>query len=450
MKINFYEWNKTPIEIKEKVLKRSEADIADVESSALKIIQDVKANGDAALVKYAKLYDKAESLDVSSIKATKEDFVRAEKNLPQDIKDAIKRCAGNVRIHHEAQMKHTEKRWIEEVETGVFAGEQINPIPSIGIYVPRGKGSFPSVMYMLCTPAVVAGVKDIHVCTPPTPEGDVDDASLYAAQICGVKNVYKSGGAQAIAAFAYGTETIPKVHKVSGPGSPYVAVAKRLLSNEIDPGMPAGPSEALIVADKTANPHNTALDVINEAEHGPDSASILVTDSRELAEKVRELLPDLINALPDPRDEFCKASFSKYGGIVLVDNLDEMIEFSNQYAVEHLHLKVENPNEVLPRLQNTGEILIGENTPIVAGNFGIGVNAILPTGRHAMTSSCTSIWDFLKRTSIAYCTEKGMNAIKGDVLKLADYEGFPGHADVLRKRKSVSSDGNFTMSDFED
>ena len=182
-------------------------------------------------------------------------------------------------------MDRVERQWMDEVAPGQFAGEKITAIPSVGLYVPRGKGAFPSVMYMLCTPAVIAGVKNITVCTPPTPDGGIDAASLVAADICGVRNVYKAGGAQAIAALAYGTETIPKVVQVNGPGNPYVAAAKRLLSDIMNPGMPAGPSEAIILADHTADPWNTALDLINEAEHGPDSASVLVTTSQELSRR---------------------------------------------------------------------------------------------------------------------------------------------------------------------
>lgn len=433
MKINIYRWAETDTATKEKILRRSESNIADVADIVRPIIEDVRLNGDDALVKYAEKFDGAK-IDPARIKATDEDFAKAEAALAEEVKDAIRFCADNVRKHHEDQMKRVEKIWLDEVQPGVFAGEQVNPIPSTGLYVPRGKGAFPSVMYMLCTPAVVAGVKEIHVVTPPTPDGGIDDASLYAAQICGVKNVYKAGGAQAIAALAFGTQTISRVCKVAGPGNAYVSAAKRLLAERLDPGMPAGPSEALIVADETANPKNTALDLLNEAEHGPDSASILVTHSEELANQVIALIPDLIKDLTPQRQEFIATGFSTYGGIVLTGSMQETIDFCNEYAVEHLHLKVANPEDIIPQLVNTGEILIGEYTPIVLGNFGIGVNAVLPTGQKAKTQSCTSVWDFLKRTSIALADKSGYDLLKDKVITLADYEGFPAHANVLRLR----------------
>jgi histidinol dehydrogenase len=433
MSINFYRWNETPAEQKQKIFRRSETDIDSLKATVAPIIEDVRTRGDAALVDYAKKFDNA---DISNIKATEEDFARARNKLDSGLKDAIKRCAENVRKFHQIQKDREEQRWLSEVAPGVWAGEQISPLPSVGLYVPRGKGAFPSVMYMLSMPAIVAGVPEIAVCTPPTAEGGVDDASLFTAELCGIKNVYKAGGAQAIAALAYGTQTVPKVAKVLGPGNSYVAAARRLLSNTIDPGMPAGPSEALIFADETAHVKNTALDLLNEAEHGPDSASILVTHSEKLAKAVAAILPELIEALPEKRRNFCKEGFSSYGGIVLTESLEESIAFCNAYAVEHLHLKVADPQKVVPLLKNVGEILVGEYTPIVLGNFGIGVNAVLPTGGHAKTWSATSIWDYQKRTSLAMVNRKGYEVLKGPVITMADYEDFPAHANVLRLRET--------------
>ncbi len=434
MDIAFYRWNETDDVTKTRILRRAETDIADVESLVRPIIEDVRKNGDAALVKYAAQFDRAD-IRPDAIKATGKDFEEARLSLSEEVREAIIFCAENVKMHHEAQMARVEQSWIEEVRPGVWAGEQVNPVPSAGIYIPRGKGAFPSMTYMLCTAAKVAGVPEIHVVTPPTPDGGTDHASLFAAEICGVKNVYKAGGAQGIAALAYGTKTIPSVKKVVGPGSPYVAAAKRLLSHIIDPGMPAGPSDALILADESADPWNTALDVMNEAEHGADSASLLVTHDETLAQEVRKHLPEIIEALPEPRREYCAKVFQTYGGIVLTGSLEDSIAFANTYAPEHLHLKVAQPDDILPLLRNTGEILIGELTPPVLGNFGIGVNAVLPTGGNAATYSCSSVWDFLKRASIARCDPQGYEVLKDPVLTLADYEGFPGHGDVLRKRK---------------
>lgn len=432
MKINRWHLNEISAAEKEVILNRAQADISAVTEIVAPIIEDVRIRGDKALYEYALKLDKSEIK--GGLKATDADFEAAYKALEKEVIDAIRTCAINVKIHHEQQMSRVEKQWLDEVAPGVFAGEKVSPIPSVGLYVPRGKGAFPSVMYMLCMPAVVSGVKNIVVCTPPTPDGGFDAASLVAADICGVRNLYKAGGAQAIAAMAYGTETVPKVTKVLGPGSPYVAAAKRVVSNFMNPGMPAGPSEAVVLADKSADPWNTALDMINEAEHGPDSASVLVTNSSALADAVAEHLPKIVGGLPQPRKDYCETVFSNYGGIMVCDTIDDAIDFCNEYAVEHLLLKVKDVQYALDKLTDTGEILIGETTPIVLGNFGTGVNAVLPTGRQALTHSCTSVWSFLKRTSLSYATSAGYQSLRKPVEILADYEGFPGHAEVLRQR----------------
>jgi len=435
MKINVYRWHETTPATRRKILKRSETDILDVRKIVAPIIEDVRKHGDAALARYAKKFDGAK-ISAKNIKATPEEFKQAESRLDGKLKDAIRFCAENVRKFHQAQKDREERRWLIEVTPGVWAGEQISPLPSAGLYVPRGKGAFPSVMYMLCMPAVVAGVPEIAVCTPPTAQGTVDDASLFTAEVCGIKNVYKAGGAQAIAALAYGTKTIPKVSKVLGPGNSFVAAARRMLANEINPGMPAGPSEALILADDSAHPENTARDLLNEAEHGPDSASLLVTHSKKLAAIIEKILPKIIGELPEKRREFCAKGFSTYGGIVITRSLDESIAFCNEYAVEHLQIKVSGPEKVIPRLHHVGEILVGEYTPIVMGNFGIGVNAVLPTGGHARTWSATSIWDYMKRTSLAMNTRKGFDNLRGPVVTVSDYEGFPAHSNAITRRET--------------
>ena len=432
MNINFYRWSETDEPTKARIMKRSGADIDMVMGVVQPIITDVKARGDDALRDYARKFEGAE---LNSIKATEEEFDRAESALDDDLKTAIKHCAGNVRKFHEEQMRRVEKPWMIEIEPGVFAGEQINAIESVGLYVPRGKGAFPSAMYMLAIPAIIAGVKNIAVVTPPTPEGSADDASLYTAKLCGVENVYKVGGAQAIAALAYGTKTVPKVRKVLGPGSSYVAAAKRILSDVIDPGMPAGPSESIILADETADPDNTCLDILNEAEHGEDSAALLITHNETLAHYVQKNLPNIIAQLPDPHRSICANVMSNYGGIILTKTLQDSIALANEYAAEHLHLKVKDAEKIAAQIQHAGEVLIGEHTPSTLGNYGIGVNHVLPTGGKAHTYSCTSVWDFLKRTSLAKVEPKGLQALKKSVTTLTDYEGFPAHGDVLRNRK---------------
>lgn len=434
MDIGFYVWNETDEATKTRLMRRSEADIDAVIEQVKPIIARVKEEGDQALIDYAKQFD---SCDLTSLKVSEEEFETARKTLDPKVKTAIDHCAGNVKKFHEEQMRRVDqdREWMVEIEKGVWAGEKVTPISSVGLYVPGGKNQYPSAVYMLGIPAVLAGVPDIAMVTPPRKDGTIGDALLYAAEVSGIKNIYKVGGAQAIAALTYGTKTIPAVKKVLGPGSPYVAAAKQLLGGLIDPGMPAGPSESIILCDENADSHNTVLDMLNEAEHGPDSAALLVTPSKALAEKVLSALPEAINALPEPQKGWLTTNMASYGGIILTETMEEAIKFCNEYATEHLLVKVSNSDDVVPKLINAGEILIGEMTPSSFGNYGIGVNHVLPTGAKAHTYSCTSVWDFLKRTSLAKMDENGFHSLKDSVTTLTDYEGFPAHGNVIRDRK---------------
>ncbi len=432
LSVNFYHWNKTDARTREKIMRRSQAEIDDVVRIVEPIIQDVRMRGDAALIEYAKKFEKA---DIKSLKASPQEFAEAGDKLTEDLKAAIAHSVRNVKTFHAEQMRRVEKPWMIEIEQGVFAGEQVNPIESVGLYVPRGKGAFPSALYMLAVPAVIAGVKNIAIVSPPCSDGTTDAATLYTAQLCGIEHVYKCGGAQAIAALAYGTQTVPQVKKVLGPGSPYVAAAKRLCSNIMDAGMPAGPSESIILADETAHPDNTCWDILNEAEHGKDSAALLITHDEKLAHYVRDHIMEKINELPEPHRDICASVMRNYGGIILTESLEQSIEISNAYAPEHLHLKVTDAKNIARKLTHAGEILIGEYTPSSLGNYSIGVNHVLPTGGWAHTYSCTSVWDFLKRTSLSHCTREGFEALKNTVTTLTEYENFPAHSAVLNKRK---------------
>lgn len=436
MAIALYKWNETDETTKARIMRRAQADIDHVCEIVKPIIDDVRKNGDDALRRYAK---KFEGADVTNIKASKEEFDAAADKLDDDLKAAIEKCIANVKMFHVKQMNHVPPRWMEEIEPGVFAGEQVSAIESVGLYVPRGKGAFPSALYMLAVPAVIAGVNEIAIVTPPCADGSIDAATLFTARLCGVEHVYKCGGAQGIAALAYGTETVPQVKKVLGPGSPYVAAAKRLCGQIMDPGMPAGPSESIVLADENADPDNTILDILNEGEHGKDSGALLVTHDEQLAKYVQENMKSVIDTLPQPHRDICThvmgGGEDSYGGIILTDSLEDSIAFSNEYAPEHLHLKVKDGENYLDDLKHAGEILIGEYTPSSLGNYGIGVNHVLPTGGWAHTYSCTSVWDFLKRTSISRCTKEGFNSLKDPVCTMTDYEGFPAHGEVLRRRK---------------
>ncbi len=436
MKINLYQLeNLSESEVSE-ILRRSEIDIEELQDIVRPIIQEVKNKGDAALVAYNGKFDKA-AMTASQLKATEAEFVQAEKNLEPSVKEVIEISAKNIEKFHQAQMP--EEMWFTQIDKGIMAGEKITPITSAGLYVPRGKGSFPSVMLMLGIPAMIAKVPKLIVCTPPKADGSADDASLFAAGICGIKEVYKVGGAQAIAAMAFGTETVPKVNKTLGPGSSYVSAAKRLLYGSIDPGTPAGPSESIILCDEFVNPELAALDLLIEAEHGPDSTALLVTHSKEVAAKAEAALPDLVNALPEERKQFCQTVLSNYGGIVLTPNLDASIQFVNDFAPEHLEVLVNEPMSVINKIVNAGEILLGPYTPITIGNFSLGVNAILPTGGFAKTFSCVTVYDYLKRSSIGYLTREGYDSIKDTAKRFAEYEGFPSHANAIGKRNALIS-----------
>lgn len=435
MNIGFYKWSETDAATKRRLLERAQADIADVSAKVKPILDAVRERGDAALIEFAHNFDKAE---LQSLKVTDEEFAAARNSIDPEMKETLERCIGNVRKFHQEQMDRVEEPWVVEIEPGVFAGEKVTPVTSVGLYVPGGKNLYPSSVYMLAVPAVVAKVPDIIICTPPRSDGSVSDVILVAAELSGIRNVYKVGGAQAIAAMAYGTQTIPKMHKVLGPCSPFGAAAKQMLGGLINPGMPAGPSEAIILCDETADPYNTVLDVLNEAEHGPDSAGLLITHDKELAEYVREGLAKEIAALPEPQRGYLIENMQSYSGVILTDSLEQSIEVTNLYAAEHVLLKVRDPDAVLPKILNAGEILIGENSPSTLGNYGIGTNHVLPTGGMAHSYSCTTVWDYLKRITIAKIDAQGLNALTPAVTAMADYEGFPAHANVIRKRKTYN------------
>jgi histidinol dehydrogenase len=432
--IHFYELSSMDVTQRVRLVRRAEIQIDELIERVRPIVQAVRERGDEALVEFTARFDHVQ-LSPDQLRVSRDEVEEAHRLLDSLVRNAIEHAIHNVRTFHEKQMPHT--LWFTEVEPGVMAGEKISPITSVGLYVPRGKGAFPSVMYMLATPASIAGVPRIVVCTPPGPEGTVDPASLVAADLCGVHEIYRIGGAQAIAALAYGTQTIGQVHKITGPGSGYVAAAKRLLYGTVDVGLPAGPSESITLADASADPELVARDLLIEGEHGPDSSSLLVTNSRPLAEAVMSLLPEKMAALPEWRQAFVRTVFEApegTGGVVLAANMDEAIDFVNEYAPEHLEVQVREPFAILPKLKNAGEILLGHYTPFCTGNYCVGTNAILPTGGFAHTFSCTTVQDFLKRTGIAYLTQEGYATLSETTRHLAEFEGFPAHANAVRER----------------
>ena len=411
------------------LLRRAEADLDRFFAQVRPIIDAVHEEGDAALARFAREFDGA-PVDADAIAATKADFDHAFDALGREMIEVLEFSADRVRRFHEAQMP--EEMWLKEMSPGVFAGDRIRPIDSVACYVPRGKGAFPSVVMMTAIPAAVAGVPRRIIITPPGPDGGIDAATLVMARLAGIEEVYKCGGAQGIAAVAHGTRTVPRCVKVVGPGSPWVVAAKRLLADRIDPGPPAGPSEAIILADETADGRICALDVLIESEHGPDSSAWLVTHSRDVAEVARTALPGYWARMGPQRVEFSRAVLcGTRGGILLTGSLAESIDFVNDYAPEHLEIQSAEPFAHLGRLRNAGEILMGQHTPICIGNFVLGPNAVLPTGMAARTASPLSVFDYLKRTSLGYVTAEGYASLAPTARRFAEYEGFDAHANAV-------------------
>ena len=436
--IHFYELSQLDVAQYTRLLRRAEIEIDDLIDYVRPIVRDVRDRGDVALIEYMEKFDQIQ-LTPERLRVSREEIEQAHHKLNTDVYTAIQHAISNVHALHEQQMP--AQQTFTQVAPGVMVGEKVTPITSVALCVPGRKGIFPSVMYMLATPAHIAGVQRIVVCTPPGLDGTIDPALLVAADLCGVHEIYRIGGPHAIAALAYGTETIQRVHKITGPGNTYVSAAKRLLCGIVDVGLPAGPSESILLADENANPELVARDLLIEAEHGPDSSSLLVTNSRTLVDAVLPLLSEKMAALPEPRQTFCRAGFESEkgtGGILLTETMQQAITFANEYAPEHLEVLVQEPFALLGSLRNAGEILLGPYTPFCIGNYSAGTNAILPTGGFAHTYSCTSVYDFLKRTGVAYVTEEGYGPLSETTRRLAEFEGFPAHANAVIKRQ-VSS-----------
>jgi len=413
---------------RKRFLLRASAEFEALEPVVHEIIKNVRRRGDDALAEYTHQFDGA-ALTPATMRASGMEFAQAERDVSEQLRAAIQAAIENIRHHHRRQLP--AESWMTQTPAGAISGERITPIESVGLYVPRGKGSFPSVMMMLCVPAMLASVPTVVVCTPPGPDGRVDAASLVAARICGVENIIKVGGAQAIAALAFGTGQVPRVHKILGPGNMYVTIAKRLVYGYVDPGPPTGPSESIILCDAHADAQTAAVELLVEAEHGPDSAALLVTPSAQLAGQVRDIAEALITRLPSPRRGYCEKVLGGHGGIVVTEDLQQALDFVNEYAPEHLRVLAEDPFSLLHQIRNAGEVLLGKNTAIPFGNFAIGTNAILPTGGNARSHSCVGVSDFMKRSSFAYVPDRAVQAIGTVSLALAQYEGFPAHANAV-------------------
>ena len=412
------------------LLTRKEANLTAIKKKVAPIIADVKRNGDKALIKYAKKYNLAK-LTSKGLIVSKQEFIDAEKSLDKKIKATLYLAAKNIYKFHKHQYQKT-KTWKKEINKGVVVSEKYTPIESVAIYCPQGKGNFPSVALMGLIPARIAKVPNLILLTPPNPDGKVDPATLYAAKIAGVSLVAKVGGAQAIAAAAYGTKSIPKCDKIEGPGSLFVVAAKELLAKEIYSRLPAGPSESIIFADASANYKKVALDVLIEAEHGSDSSVFLVTTSKSLASKVQSELPKLLKLLSPRRRKYAHDVLTgNNGGIIYSPKLQLAVDFINDYAPEHLQIMAKKANLIEAKITNAAEILIGENTPGSIANYCLGPNCILPTNAKAKVHSSLSVFDFQKRSTIAKIKNYAYPKLAKATYNFAKYEGFDAHANAV-------------------
>ena len=428
--VSFHETSKLKAKDYKALLKRSEADLSNFLEKVQPIIEAVRAEGDEALVRFGQQLDGSTPLSKEALKVSEAEFAVAFEEVEEAVIEAIRYGITNIRIFHEEQKPET--MWMKEIRPGAYAGDRLTPIRSVAIYVPRGKGAFPSVTMMTTVPGVVAEVPKLAVFTPPLPNGSVDAATLVAASIAGVDTVYKCGGAQAVAAAAFGTETVERALKIVGPGSPWVVAAKRLLSDIIDPGLPAGPSEAIIFADDSVHGGLAALDLLIEAEHGPDSSAYLVTHSRRVAEEAMATLPDHWARMTAQRVEFSKTVLTgDYGGILLTSSVEESYQFINDYAPEHLELLSTEPFTHLGHITEAAEILMGPHTPVCIGNFSLGPNAVLPTSQGAQTYGPLSVHDFMKRSSVGYVTPPAYPELAKRARVLARYEGFSSHENAV-------------------
>ena len=397
------------------------------------ILQDVKVNKDEALKRYTREFDNA---DLDRLEVTEAEIDNAFKTIGKELLEAIKEAKENIQAFHLKQ-KNTGYQFKPRGED-ILLGQLIRPIERVGIYIPGGKAAYPSTVLMNAIPAKIAGVEELIMITPPKVDGSVEDSVLAAASLAGVDRIFKVGGAQGIGALAYGTESIPRVYKITGPGNIYVAAAKRIVSGIVGTDIIAGPSEILIIADKYANPAYIAADMISQAEHDEMAASILITDSLSLSEKVKEELRKQLQSLK--RKNIAEKSLKNHGAIIMADSLEQCIDLANEIASEHLELMVKDPFDIYEKIKNAGAIFIGKYSPEPVGDYFAGPNHTLPTSGTAKFSSALSVDDFMKKTSLIYYSEKALSESASKIICFAESEGLGGHANAIKIRMKELSD----------
>ncbi|RKY04154.1 histidinol dehydrogenase [Candidatus Poribacteria bacterium] len=415
-------------ERKRAILQRSMEDIAEVFLEVKGIVDRIRAEGDRVTLEHYRKYK--EDITPADLKASREEIERAYEAVDPKLIDHLKLAARNIERFHRAQLER--EMWSIEVSKGIIAGRLMRPMEAVGAYVPGRRAAYPSSVLMNVIPAKVAGVEKVIVCTPPDEGMTVNPLTLVAADIAGADEVFKIGGPWAIASMAFGTETVPKVDKIVGPGGIYVTAAKMAVFGHVDIDSPAGPSEILILADESADPEAVAVDLLSQAEHDPDAASVLVTTSPKLAEEVCRLIGEMLGSLP--RREIIEAALEKHSAVLIADSMDEAVEFANEYAAEHLEILTEDPIGLLPRIKHAGSIFLGKYAPVPVGDYASGTNHVLPTGRCARMFSGLSVDDFIKKPTFQYLTREGFESLAEAVMALAEAEGLPMHARSVRIR----------------
>ena len=410
------------------LLNRARLDLASVEKDTREIIDSVKLRGDEALIELTEKFDSTK-LNIDTIKATKKDITKAYETInPVEIK-ALNKAAANIKKFQQLQLRRIDLEYEkQDVKLGIIS----RSISSIGVYAPGGKTCYPSSVLMSAIPAKVAGVERMILCSPPSPETRFNSYILVAADIAEVDEIYCVGGAQAIAAMAYGTDTIKPVEKIVGPGNIYVNAAKQILSNEVAIDLPAGPSEILIIADNTAKAEFAAADILAQAEHDENATCILITDSKKIADEVRKIIDTITENMSE--ESTIKIALRKRGLIVVVNKMEEAIKLSNRIAPEHLTIMTKNSSSYMKKITNAGAIFLGRYSPVAIGDYSVGTNHVLPTGGYAKTYSGLSVRDFLKTISYVNCSSKGLKKLAKTTKTLADIEKLSFHSKSIEVR----------------
>lgn len=414
--------------ILENLLKRSPNSYGKFEQTVAEILENVRINGDQAVFDYSMKFDKAE-ISPENIRVTEAEIKEAYTLVDAELVEIIRKAIKNIRDYHQMQKRYS---WFDSKPNGSILGQKITPIEKVGVYVPGGKAAYPSSVLMNVVPAAVAGVARIVMTTPPGVEGKVTPTTLVAAKEAGVHEIYKAGGAQAIAALAYGTESIPKVDKICGPGNIYVALAKKAVYGHVSIDSIAGPSEILVLADETANPRYVAADLLSQAEHDEMASAILVTTSRELAGQVSHEVDQFVQQLS--RKEILEKSLENYGYILIADTMEDAIETVNEIASEHLEIVTKDPFQIMTKIKNAGAIFLGEYSSEPLGDYFAGPNHILPTNGTAKFFSPLSVDDFVKKSSIISYSREALEAVHGDIEKFARAEHLTAHANSIAVR----------------